>query len=105
MKPTCSLEEDGEAVEFGSVQVSPDKWIDLDFDEADVIAALHAAARERLPPGTRYELRKKTPSNYGRTKGIAWYRHVLMDREPTWDAVPPTFINEGGYYLMGRFVA
>lgn len=59
------------------------------------------AERFGLPPGTRYELRLKIPTQYGRDKGIAWVRLPEMDLEAEWglsSRVHP--IDMGGYYLI-----
>jgi hypothetical protein len=78
-------------------------WGTLSVDEGKVQEFLHADAAVHLAPGTRYQLRKRTPTRFGRSHGMAWYRNAAMDKQETWGHVSkePTLIN--GVYLVGEF--
>ena len=74
---------------------------------------LIADARRQLPEGTRFELRKMIPTDYGRHCGMAWYTHPnRMRTEPlrnwdtpwlaTFDEAAACYIPESGVYIIGR---
>lgn len=69
-----------------------------------VKAYLHNDAREVLWPGARYEVRAMIPLNFGRTKGMAWYRNAKMDRGTLeeWLSEAPGL--RDGYMLVERCV-
>jgi hypothetical protein len=102
--------ETGEVFEYGYV---PDRNIGtpIGFDtKRQAVDYLIARAKENLSPGTRFEIREKFPGNYGRSRGLAWYRHPAMDADPTWEtrhkdvtADNPIVAPEGGYILLGTY--
>lgn len=67
-------------------------------------------ARQRLPSGTRFELRSIAPGDFGRRFAYAWYsRPEEFAQQLRW---PVGFVGlddaelvpEGGYFLIGRGV-
>lgn len=96
--------ERGQAIEWGWIQVGRELGIGYTstVDIEDVKRCLHADAARELPPGTRYELRKRSPNNYGRTNGMAWYWLIDFDKAESWgDRAPGP--KEGAYWLIGQF--
>lgn len=75
-------------------------------DEKDVRKTLHGDALKKLPPGTRYEIRRRLSSHYGRSHGMAWLRDEAMDAVEPWGRVPikPEYQELEGYYLVGQYV-
>ena len=60
-----------------------------------------------LPPGTKYEIRAKIPTDFGRSKALSWYYHPRMASLPIME--PSTKIEKfddfRGYAILGRFRA
>jgi len=74
--------------------------------EEEVIQELVAHANKHLPPGTRYEIRKHLPENYGRTHTISWYACETMDDiEPWVSPNRPEYQVAIGMTLMARRIA
>jgi hypothetical protein len=101
----------GEAVNFGwtclGIIDDAELWGVVSVDEADVVDYLHARAKHFLPAATRYEIRRRVPTFYGRAHGLAWYRDAsTMDAASEWGAhqEKPTSATEGGHYLVGQFI-
>ena len=67
----------------------------LDWIEAMLIAD----AREILPVGTPFEIRRKTPGGYGRPQCMAWYY------SPYQALREPGPVEGGNYTLMRQVVA
>lgn len=99
------LTEKGQAINWGWIQVGRDRSIGYtsNVDENDVVRCLHADALRELPDGARYELRKMSALNFGRTKGMAWYHASTFAQDAGWGKAPPGWQPEGGYYLVGQF--
>lgn len=62
---------------------------------------LMADARECLPAGTVFELRRKVPTHYGMDHGFAWYYSPKLKATP----IRTGFDSEIGCFLEGRFTA
>ncbi len=86
--------------ELGRASVS-----EFERDMPQHLEMLHEMARKKLPPGTVYELRGKIPSDYGRSRGVAWYHIDAMGDWPVTGAIPyPGTKNQlGGYMQLGTF--
>ena len=80
-------------------------------DQRWVINKLVHHARQCLPKGQRFELRMKIPTDYGRCRGIAWYRNQIMQREPHWKVgvyvygKPLRIDRYYGHMLVGKAIA
>jgi len=100
----------GNAVNYGWTCIArigdTELWGDVTVDEEDLLKYLLADAAAALKPGTRFEIRKRYPTMYGRSHGMAWYREAEMDARETWGVVPakPTANPERGYMLVGEYV-
>lgn len=106
-KPTSDelASQRGRAIDHGWVQLGSHRGIGytIHVDEDDAIRCLRDDAEDVLPPDTRYEIRKKIASNYGRSKGIAWYHiSTFSEVEPWVSPSEPTIQPEGGYVLVSR---
>ena len=76
---------------------------------------LIADARRQLPEGTRFEIREKIPTDFGRNCGMGWYTHAGLRVEPlrNWDTPwlarvdqrEGCYIPETGVYIVGRQIA
>lgn len=76
-----------------------ERWIAEIETVIDRSLAVNAA--RRLPPGTRYEVRLGSPTDFGRVIGLAWYHHPAMIDDPDWDkAECGWFIREGESYAL-----
>jgi hypothetical protein len=106
--------EDGQCIETGAHWVVLKQLTDLTPDAFwnagvhQVIARLHELAKEKLGPGRVYEIRGKIPTNYGRSRGLAWYTSHWMQEETEtrpFEAIDyPGRVNElGGDMFLGRF--
>ena len=107
-----SYREDGQSIETGDTGVVLKQLTNLtpdlfwNFGVSEIIGKLHELAREKLGPGVVYEIRGKIPTNYGRSRGLAWYTSHWMqsDAEPPFEMPYPGKLNElGGYMIIGRF--
>lgn len=78
-------------------------WATITVDEKEVRDFLRADAEQHLQPGTRFEIRKQYPNNFGRTHGMAWYRNAAMDKREDWGRVPMQPEAAAGYFLVGEF--
>jgi len=78
-------------------------WGTISLNERDLIEYLHADAARHLPPNTRYEIRKRVPGNFGRSRGMAWYRNKAMDKRERWDFLPEFAQDRQGHCLIGEF--
>jgi len=74
----------------------------ISLDEADVLPAIIYSAEHTLENGTQYEIRKMIPYNFGRTKGLCWYRNSQMDKETHWYVKTPYFDAPTGVYILMR---
>lgn len=99
------MSEKGQAINWGWIQVGRDRSIGYtsNVEQDDIIRCLHSDANRELSDGTRYELRKMTSLNYGRTQGMAWYHTSTFEQAESWGSAQPGFQVEGGYYLIGQF--
>lgn len=97
--------EIGNAINYGFVE-DGGEGITINVDPIEVARALHEDAAKTLPANMRYELRAKVPTNYGRSKGMSWYRNDAMDATETWGDCPatPRYIEDQGCRLVGQFV-
>ncbi len=109
--------EQGGGFQYGAIPLGENLnnevvWAVLEVDEAELASFLRAQAHQNLPPGTRYEIRKGIPSNFGGTKQMAWYRNASMAGISDWtDGAPgnesgpveAVHVPEGGYYRVGRY--
>lgn len=95
--------EFGRAIEWGWIQIGSDRSIGIEvkLKRDDVIAVLKADAINELPPGTRFELRQRHATNYGRTHGMAWYHASTFADRKTWDDIPGHDA-ELGVYIVAR---
>lgn len=76
-----------------------------DADYAFIRRVLLDSARETLPPGAPYELRRAVPDNYGRSHRFAWYYNPYIKHDPSFRACSLSeaqFDPERGYYLLER---
>lgn len=95
-----SNEEHGEALPF-SGRPSAEDAVEIIPALVDKLKTMAAA---KLPPRTRYEIRRRIPSMMG-TDGVCWYRDPRMDRELYWNSPDkPRIPDEGGYILLERCV-
>ncbi len=78
-------------------------WGTVTVNEAAVRGFLHADAAAVLEPGARYELRRKYPTNYGRTHGMCWYRNVALDTRKPWGLLLREPMQKEGYLLVGEY--
>lgn len=68
-------------------------------------------ARIVLPKGTRFELRRAIPLDFGRTEALAWYsQHTSMFADRDWhEGVNPfgeePYDPKAGFYLSARVIA
>lgn len=101
-----SIKEMGQAIEWGWIQVGRDRSIGYTstVDQDDVIRCLKDDACRELPQGSRFEIRQRSSTNYGRSKGIAWYYCSSFDQLEKWDTDATGFQAEGGYFLIARCV-
>ena len=79
-------------------------YADLEKDKDLVVKTLKKDAKDWLPKGTKYELRIKIPTNFGRDRGIAWYTNGRVTREK-FNADyhrNPELDRLGGYFLLER---
>ena len=79
-------------------------YTDLEKDKILVAKTLRKDAKDWLPKGTKYELRIKLPSDYGRNCGIAWYTNSRVTKE-NFNADyhrNPKLDMLGGYFLLER---
>jgi len=74
----------------------------ISLNESDVLPAIINSAESTLEDGARYEIRKMIPYNYGRTKGLCWYRNSQMDTENKWHVTSPYFDAPTGVFIMMR---
>lgn len=96
--------ERGRAIEWGWIQIGQDRGTGFTImvKRDEVVQALKADAAESLPPGSRFELRERYATNYGRTRGMAWYCHEDFAKAEEWgDKTGPK--TAGGYILVGQF--
>src|SRR5438477_3857219 len=68
-------------------------YVHMDFQQ--VVNILMSRAQAALPRGTKYEIRRAPPRNYGRTFDMGWCDEVTDE--------PVGWIEHGGYHLVGRF--
>ena len=101
-------DEQGVAVEYGwraIAEVGDEKlWGTVTVDEGDVLAFLHTSAKRHLAPGTRYEIRRRVPGQYGRSFGLAWFHDPKWPKDGPWGTKPAGYEPEMGYFLVGEFV-
>lgn len=99
--------ERGHAIEWGWIQAGSHRGIGYtsNVDEKEVERCLHADAIDVLPQGTRYELRKRASTNYGRTNGMAWYHSpdMILVLDPAWNTFTPGYHAELGCSVLGRY--
>lgn len=76
----------------------------LKSDIDDVIRFLHASAAATLPAGTRYELLKSCPGDYGRRPSLAWHHISTFSDADKWSESFKAYIPERNVYLEGQFV-
>lgn len=97
--------EYGNAIEFHTSNVDKEDIGDL----IDILMTkLGADARKTLPPGTRFEIRGKIPTDFGRRRGLAWYYNPDMRLESHWKEgrdASPSLDPDAGYYLHARMIA
>ncbi len=95
----------GRAIEWGFIQFGRECGFTTSVKREDVIKCLKADAEDRLPLGTRYEIREKASQNYGRTFGMAWIREDDMDGIASWGEgyFPRNINDECSYRVVGRF--
>ena len=94
----------GQSIDYGCVHLLGELYGTLSVNVDDVIAALKSDAAFELPPSTRFEIRRKCPSNYGRGKGLAWYWSESFDSLEKWESLPAPDKRECGYELVQRCV-
>lgn len=104
--------EKGEAIELADGKRVISVFEDMGPNEFDlrcndVLLSLHEMAKKKLPPGTVYEIRGKVRSDYGRSRGLAWYTNLHMQEDRPIGGIPyPGKLNElAGYTFLGRFKA
>lgn len=68
---------------------------------AAVKVELIAHAAEILEPGTKFELRRMIPCNYGLGHGMAWVEGWLTPGVT--ESTPPANLSGAGYQFEGRF--
>lgn len=102
----------GYSVEYGVVRHvtadGPDDGLNLvavlDFGGDDrIIEWLHFDARAALPAATRYEIRRASPWNFGRSFRLQWVHEEDMALVDDWiDPLKELWNDVGGYYLVSR---
>ena len=101
-----------ESLEHGEYGRAFDFEVSTDINvQRRIMAAAIRDAKEILPLNTRFEIRKKLPSDYGRSSGIAWYCNSTNELFAS-TSKKPLFqrgVNNGfisrhdGCILLGRF--
>lgn len=95
-----SNEEQGERLNFsGRLPAEVEAEI-----VATLVAKLKTMAAAKLPPRTRYEIRRRLPSKLG-LDGVCWFRDPWMDRELYWNSPDKPWVpDEQVYILLERCV-
>jgi hypothetical protein len=101
----CGNSIDNEGGHVTLKELGPASVEKFERDMPQHIEMLHQMAREKLPPGTVYDIRGKIPSDYGRSRGVAWYHVDAMKDWPVTGPIPyPGTLNGlGGYMQLGTF--
>lgn len=101
---TSDINQQGRCIEWGRIAFGRTSSFTTTVNRDDVIRCLRADAEDRLPLGTRYEIREKMPQNYGRTFGMAWLRDNDMDEVASWgEGDFPRTIGDHYYMVIGQF--
>lgn len=100
--------------ECGEVMETYADWLQENPQLAQVMVdQLQRRAHQRLPRGTKYEIRAGAPSDFGRIQQIAWYSDQGMQWKPNLlivDNEPYPFSRLAwreslGVFVLGRYVA
>jgi len=75
-----------------------------------LLKSLLRDAKKTLPPGCRFEVRMKIPTDFGRSRGIAWYtnKEIATGRRRLFLTTPKEAVKDRnmaithGYHLLGR---
>jgi hypothetical protein len=95
-----------ELEELKPIPVLPVKVADGDDAAIEKIRQwLLVDANAALPLGTRFEIRHRHITDYGRQRGMAWYRNASMAAAEEWDtAFEPYFDVAKGVWISSRHV-